>query len=415
MPFGPTYATELEAELALEREEPKASGITLGEYSSRFLLRRREEVTDWKNDESRTRVYIDAAPIAALELAAIRRRDVKDWLIWLGNKKLAAQTKRNALVLLRVMLTAALDDELIETNPAREVRISRKDVHEDSDEKWDILYPDEQLALLNAVPNELWYTVAFTLGTGVRPSEQWRLDVADIDLGRREVLIRKTKTSRPRRIPLFGLSVEAAREALERQKKGCPVAFPGRRNERRAPRSNLTGWHRWVKAAGITRRIRYYDLRHTCATSLLAGWWGEKWTLDELAQLLGHTSTKTTERYAHRLNETLKRRAESTGFHGSLTDGSVEFHASSDNTSKSGAGFGIRTRDLRFTNPARVSGFSALAVADFHERSTGESNRLAYIVLESTRLAYRGDDALAKARVLELLREGAAMALKRAG
>lgn len=390
-----TFDTEQEAELALARPIPKPGAITLVEYGDRYLLRRRDEVTDWKNDEGRWRSYIEPAPIGSVALRLLRRRHVKDWLGWLSSKKLAAQTKRNALNLLRGALNAALDDELLEVNPAREVKIPRKAIHEDSEQKWDILYPDEQLALLNAVPVEEWHMIAFALGTGMRPSEMWRLLLADVNLDEREALIRKSKTGRPRRVALFGVSVDAAREAIDRQRRGCTFAFPSPRHNRQRTREAPVGWHRWVKAAGIERRIRFYDLRHTCATSLLAGWWGRKWTLDEVAQLLGHASTTTTERYAHRLNEVLKRAAEGTGFHGDLTE-----------SRNSRASFEIRTRDLRFTNPHTVSGFSGLAVADFHERSTAAHNRLAFVLLEGTRLAYRGNDRLAKARVVELLREG---------
>lgn len=65
-------------------------------------------------------------------------------------------------------------------------------------------------------------------------------------------------------------------------------------------------WRSWLAAAGIKRRVRWHDLRHTCATALLAGWWGRKWTLDEVAKMLGHGSTQVTERYARKLNETLE-------------------------------------------------------------------------------------------------------------
>jgi integrase len=51
--------------------------------------------------------------------------------------------------------------------------------------------------------------------------------------------------------------------------------------------------------AGITRRVRFHDLRHTCASSLVAGWWGRAWRLEEVKAILGHGSVTMTERYAH--------------------------------------------------------------------------------------------------------------------
>ncbi len=55
----------------------------------------------------------------------------------------------------------------------------------------------------------------------------------------------------------------------------------------------------WKTVAGITRRVRFHDLRHTCASHLLMGTWGRSWSLDEVRAFIGHSSTATTARYAH--------------------------------------------------------------------------------------------------------------------
>ena len=43
------------------------------------------------------------------------------------------------------------------------------------------------------------------------------------------------------------------------------------------------------------RKIRFHDLRHSCATLLLK----KGISLREIQDWLGHSSSKTTERYAH--------------------------------------------------------------------------------------------------------------------
>src|SRR5690606_6785448 len=58
------------------------------------------------------------------------------------------------------------------------------------------------------------------------------------------------------------------------------------------------GWRRWAVAL-IGRHARLYDTRHTCASHLIQGSWGEPLPLYEVAQWLGHTSVTTTQRYAH--------------------------------------------------------------------------------------------------------------------
>ncbi len=402
VPLG-THDTEAAAWAALDpARKPAELPGTLASFGAGWLVRRRSELRSWPKEENRWRLYVERLPLGAMELRAIRRPHVKDWLRELATMGLSAQTRRNALTLVRVCLEDALDRELVSENAARTVRLPRgADARED--ETWTVLYPDEQLDLLNTVSEDEWHTIAFALQTGLRPGEQWALKLADIDLDERLVTVRSasngpTKSGRIRRVPLFGVAMEAAREAVEHQKRGCPWAFPApRTNARRAAEHVPSAWHRWITAAKIGRRVRYYDLRHTCATGLLAGWWGRKWSLDEVRQMLGHSSTKVTERYAHLLDETLARAGAGTGFHAELSK-----------RENQGANCGIRTHDLRFTNPRLLEGFSGLAVEDFHRRSTERERAQAANLIEATRLAYRmGTDPLAKARVREILEEEA--------
>ena len=62
----------------------------------------------------------------------------------------------------------------------------------------------------------------------------------------------------------------------------------------------LDTWPEHLVAAKIKRPIRWYDLRHTCASSLVSGWWTDAhWTLEMVQAYLGHNSRLSTERYAH--------------------------------------------------------------------------------------------------------------------
>ncbi len=66
------------------------------------------------------------------------------------------------------------------------------------------------------------------------------------------------------------------------------------------------GTHRYVdrfdtvlSLAGITRSVRWHDLRHTCGSSLVAGFWGPPQPLIVVRDMLGHSSVSVTEIYAH--------------------------------------------------------------------------------------------------------------------
>ena len=45
--------------------------------------------------------------------------------------------------------------------------------------------------------------------------------------------------------------------------------------------------------------MRFHDLRHTCASHLVRGTWGRRWSLEEVKEYLGHSSIQVTQRYAH--------------------------------------------------------------------------------------------------------------------
>lgn len=390
------YDTRELADLALD-------GGNLAAYWHGFLIRRRASgVRDVKNEESRWDLYVGADPLALVPLGELSRKDGKAWLHRMQGRGLAAQTVKNALNLLRIVCADAVDAEVLKENPFATVKLHRS-TSARTHEGWTILDPDEQLALLRVVATEETHMVAFALHTGLRNSELWSLRTSDIDIDAREVTVRFSKGDRPvksgtiRRVPLFGLGLEAARFTVER---GHEFAWPSpRTNARRYDSSHPSRWTAWLKAARIKRHVRWYDLRHTTATSLLAGWWGRKWSLDEVRQMLGHSSVKVTERYAHLIDDTIRRAARETpGL--SKTEPTT--------WGDDGATLGIRTPDLRFTNASGLEGFSGVALREHHERFEGPGNRAASAILAGLRVALQADQrtgpSMARAKLLEAAR-----------
>ncbi len=298
------------------REEGELrEGISLAQFGAGFLERRElSGVRAVKKDRNRWKTYIDGDPIGVIAIASLRRGDVVEWRDRLQAKKLAAQTMRNALNLLRVALHEALDRELVTENVAKDVRVGRATEATSREDLEGVLTLDEQSRLLDAVPDAMFPMVKFALFTGLRWSElSWlrREDVQMIGEIPDSVLVRRstgggpTKSGKPRMVPLLPPARGALLDQLAQVKASCPWVFPSDEGKPRQDRPKA--WKKWVTAAGIDRPIRWHDLRHTCATGLLAGWWGsERWTLDEVCRMLGHAHISTTERYAHKLDETLR-------------------------------------------------------------------------------------------------------------
>lgn len=285
-------------------------GVTLAQFGGGFLERRAlSGVRAIRTDRSIWGKHIAGGSLGALRVATLTRRDIVEWRDELRG---AHRSRVKLLSLLTTALDEAIDRELLKANPARGVKVHRSGAARATDDLEGILTPDEQQRLIAAVSPRHRPLVVFALTTGLRQAEQWWLRWEDV-LEDRIVIRRSTgglppKSGKPREIHLLSAAV-AALQAVGRRGE---LVFCGPRGGRRSEGKKPRQWEAWLKAAGITRRVRWHDLRHTCATSLLAGWWGRKWSLDEVCKLLGHSSIAVTERYARKLNETQRLAVEAT-------------------------------------------------------------------------------------------------------
>ena len=383
-------------ELLAEGRMATVGGVTLDAYSKGWLDDRElREYRNIKTDRNRWKVHAAGTMLAALPLAAITERDVRDFRNDLAEKmtadlhfgkrrkprKLSRSTQNHALNLVRCCLEQAVDDGLIPTNPARNVHIKKLPNGSKKDDPWTYLGTGEQgtITTSDVIPAPERLVIKFALGTGLRCDEQWNLHLADVNVSDDDphIIVRfggsragestETKTSEVRRVPLLGPSLDAAREWLELLPSYCKknphaLMFPTARGNRRRENKPPRGWYDWLenlKIKGATGApVTWHSLRHTCATSLLCGWWGRRWRLEEVAELLGHCDLKTTRRYAHLAESALKQAAMETH---------VAYAAAKNAVSKNRAEPTPGPRDL--TNPARHTGFEPVAFGSGDRRS----------------------------------------------
>lgn len=119
--------------------------------------------------------------------------------------------------------------------------------------------------------------VWIALLTGCRRGEILKLEKSDIQGDRLRIIAGNTKTLRERSVPI----VPALRPWLEYVP--LQINFEGLK----------TGFARGRKKAGID--VNFHDLRHSCASLLI----NMNVPLEVVRDILGHTTVKTTERYAH--------------------------------------------------------------------------------------------------------------------
>jgi integrase len=136
------------------------------------------------------------------------------------------------------------------------------------------------------------------LFTGARPGEVFKMKWDQLDLD--ECVWTKpastTKQNRIHHIPLAQDAVTLLKH-IQSQDKKSDYVFPTRNSPARPIEDVGKTWLKVIETAKIKNEIgtRLYDLRHTFATHLVAS--GQ--SLFSVGKLLGHSTTKVTERYAH--------------------------------------------------------------------------------------------------------------------
>ncbi|MFM7273488.1 MAG: integron integrase [Gammaproteobacteria bacterium] len=202
-----------------------------------------------------------------------------------------------------------------------------------------VLTPQEAKALLDRLEGVYWLMAALLYGSGMRLMECVRLRVKDVDLSRREILVRDGKGAKDRvtvfperLLAPFGQHLDAVKVefevarsagfgtvympyALERKypaaasEWGWQYVFPAP-GVSACPRTGVLRRHhigeqnlqravkQAVRSAGITKPASCHTLRHSFATHMLES----GYDLRTIQALLGHSDVRTTQIYTHVLN-----------------------------------------------------------------------------------------------------------------
>ena len=305
--YGRTRA-EVKARLATAAGDhqrgilPTARPQTVGAFLNRWLedsVRGRVRPTTEAHYRLVVRHLVDG--LGTIDLEKLKPDDVQHYL---RSKEghLAGRTISHHRAVLRAALNQAVEWELLYRNPATHVRLPKIDAKPSR-----FLTPGEAAAVLAAFRGdrlEALYSVALALG--LRQGEALGLQWDDVDFEHRQLHVRRqlqrlhgvsslvpVKTDQSRRtLTMPAIVVAALQEHRQRQlDEGIVQGLVFcRRDGRPLVNSNVThAFQEKLRRAGL-ESMRFHDLRHSCASLLLA----QGVPARVIMETLGHATINTT-------------------------------------------------------------------------------------------------------------------------
>jgi integrase/recombinase XerC len=133
----------------------------------------------------------------------------------------------------------------------------------------------------------------------LRLSELAALNMSDLDLADKSLLVRSGKGGKARILPVGSKAITAINHWLPLRLNGLAIdetaVFTSNRGTRLGQRSIELRLEQWCKKKGIVEHVYPHKLRHSFASHLLES----SQDLSAIQELLGHSSLSTTQIYTH--------------------------------------------------------------------------------------------------------------------
>lgn len=299
------------ARRAAKVERKKAESRTLrkfleGRYAKDCLAHARS------GDATKKRIMSAWADLLDQDMAALDPQEAHQIRLDRLEEEITPQTLNRDRTALLALLNKAVEWKLLPSNPLddpvfkplateddKRVRwLGQYDEHEDvKDEKGCKIGERARFTAALAdeeTPKYLRQLATLAMHTGLRRGELFKLRWKDASVKRAELIVRAatSKTSKARHVPLNVAAVTVLEELDQvRHISGFVFVNP----ETNAPFTTIKrSWASLVKRARLSD-FTFHDLRHDFASRLVqAGV-----NLYEVKDLLGHSTIKLTERYAH--------------------------------------------------------------------------------------------------------------------
>lgn len=286
-----------------EKEEQieKPKEYTFNDLFEIFMLWAKQNKKSWKIDQSLYNNYIKSF-IGNINIKNISHADINNMLLTIkGNgkkdgKPYAPQTIKHILILTKRVFNFNIDMGNCETNPASKVKLEKFD-----NTRIAYLLDDEIERIFKYIDSgKEWYgdvaLIKFALYTGLRRGELFNLIWDNVDLEYNRITLYDTKGGKNQSIIL----ASDAAAVLQSLSRTDTYVFPSKLGGKRDDVKTL--WSRIKLAANIRPNIRFHDIRHTFGTIAVSSGIG----IDVVQKMMTHKDIKTTQRYAHIVDQRMK-------------------------------------------------------------------------------------------------------------
>lgn len=287
--------------------DPRAGRVSLRDFAAEWLEARTFDASTREATERRIRLHI-LPTLGDAELRAMKPSTVQAWLRGREKDGCAPSSIRVMLVNLSAILSAAVEDGLIASNPCSSSAVKAPAVPKRRVVPWTV---EQVTAVIDAHPEPYLAVPMVAAGCGLRQGECFGLQVGDVDFLGRRLLVRRQvkvidgaptlaapKSKRDREVPLPDVVAIALAKHLGVYRTDDEQVFTWRDGGLINRAYYNPVWRRAVKTAGFEpgRDTGMHQLRHHYASVLLDG----GVSIRALADYLGHSDPGFTLRvYSH--------------------------------------------------------------------------------------------------------------------
>lgn len=269
----------------LMQEEEKARPLELPEGYHEQLIRVRYSPATVRTYESQFRAFLEYIKPETIE--AISDGLIKQYLEYIITKRrVSVSTQNTAINAIKFYLEKVKGGDrktYYVDRPIKEHLLPR------------VLSQEEVKAMIEVTGNPKHRSMIILLySSGLRLSELLNLRWRDFDIERKQLFVSKGKGSKDRVTLLSDEALVFIRHYRAVYKPG-EFLFEGPGGVQYSPRSVNKIVHRAAQLAGIKKVVTPHTLRHSFATHLLE----QGVDIRYIQVLMGHESSKTTERYTH--------------------------------------------------------------------------------------------------------------------